>query len=257
MRTDQSTSNARGCSCLLCLLLIFASSCSLLFEGNASVSVDSGVVPDAETVLPDGTTALSAEISDDFESGSIDPRWRRALENGDSCTVTDEQAESGQYSLRCQTDLISGSKAAIYLDFDPLRSIRVEMDILFTGLPNFYVDFLQASHVSDTESLRLFNADFYNSRQIDAWNFQTSSYEYVGKPILENIWYHITFEGTTSTPNGHVRVMVNNDETSAAELLDIDTTDKPITQIALGITLLNNSVEANTLYIDNVEISEP
>ena len=232
-------------------MIAFFASCSILFNASDNALVDGG-----EANLDAGTDSTSANISDDFETGDINSRWRRDLENGDSCTVTDTEAASGTYSLRCQTDSASGSKAAIYLDFDPIYSIRVEMDVRFEASPNPFVDFLQAGHVTSTENLRLINADFYSSNQIDAWNFQTTQYEYVNQRIEENTWYHIVFEGTISSTNGSVRVVVDNDDSSAAHLQNIDTTDKPITRMSLGITLLNNSIEPHVLYIDNVLISE-
>ncbi len=139
--------------------------------GEANLDGGEANLDGGETDRDAGEESNNANISDDFETGDINSRWRRDLENGDSCTVTNAQAAAGTYSLRCQTDSASGSKATIYLDFDPIYAIRVEMDVRFETSPVLFVDFLQAGHVTNTDNIRLINADYYPSGKIDAWNF--------------------------------------------------------------------------------------
>jgi hypothetical protein len=201
----------------------------------------------------DAPVGQRAALADDFEDG-LDPRWIRALENGDRCDITTEHAASGIHSVVCQTDGTSGSKASLLLAFEPTTTLRVQMNVRFENVPNTFMTFLQTSHTTDSENQRLVASDLYPGPRIDVWNDRTMTFEYIPASIALDTWYQLDFRAQISSTIGSVSLVVDGQHRAALE--DVDTTDLPITQLQLGIALLAQPIEQRTVYIDDVVISE-
>jgi hypothetical protein len=210
--------------------------------------------PDADVVDAAAPDAALAMFEDDFE-GAIHPRWTRSLENGDSCEVTTEQAVSGSYSLKCTTDGLSGTRAALVLPFEPTPTLRVQMDVRFAARPASFVAFLQTVHASDTQVTRLVAADFYDNARMDVWNYKTRTFNYHPASAFSlDTWYRVDFKTQISSTDGNATLEVAG-HTGSAALGPIDMTDLPINQLHVGVTLVLNAVEQLTVYIDNVVVT--
>jgi hypothetical protein len=203
--------------------------------------------------VPDGGPNL-AMLEDGFE-GALHPRWTRSLENGDACDITTDAAITGTHSLRCRTDGLSGTKAALVLAFEPTTTIRVQMDVRFDARPLWYVAFIQTSHVTATQNTRLVGADYYNTELLDVWNYQTVQSEAHPTPVSLGSWHHVDFRARISSTDGSIALYLD-DLAEPASMVAVDTTDLPINQLQIGITLVQNAVETLTVYIDNVVVSE-
>lgn len=236
------------------MVLPLAGSCSLLFEPQPALSGDASPQATDARTQPDSAGVNRAMLEDNFESGSPAEGWSgRLLENGDSCIVTTDQAAGGDHSLRCRTDGASGSQAAIYLDFAPTNTLRVEMDVRFETQPNVFLTYLQTSSVTDDTNTRLTSSDLYSNQQIDVWNFKDKSFEYVDLVISTGIWYHIVFNVQIADLDGQASVSVDGEIAS----LSLDASEAPVNRLLLGITLVRDSIETHTMYMDNIVISEP
>jgi hypothetical protein len=201
----------------------------------------------------DAPVGQRAALADDFEDG-LDPRWIRALENGDRCDVTTEHAVSGSHSVVCRTDGTSGSKASLLLAFDPTTTLRVQLNVRFVNVPDTLLTFLQTSHTTDALNQRLVTSDLYPGPQIDVWNDRTMTFEYIPASIELDTWYQLDFRAQISSTAGAVSLVIDGQHRAALE--DVDTTDLAITQLQVGIALLTLPIEQSTVYIDDVVISE-